>query len=105
MPNAFTRRQFATLPLAGIAARQAAQAQQKPPNILFIMTDEHRADALGCMGNAVIEPEVVRAMAEAGCRAIKCGVESGDPEVLRRIPKKQNPADVRRTVADCDSGD
>jgi radical SAM superfamily enzyme YgiQ (UPF0313 family) len=54
-----------------------------------------------CMGNAVIEPEVVRAMAEAGCRAIKCGVESSDPEVLRRIPKKQNPEEVQRTVADC----
>lgn len=54
-----------------------------------------------CMGNAVIEPAVIEAMAAAGCRAIKCGVESGDPEVLRQIPKEQDPEEVRRTVEDC----
>jgi len=28
-------------------------------------------------------------------------VESGDPEVLKRIPKDQKPEDVQRTVRDC----
>ncbi|NUM53328.1 MAG: radical SAM protein [Candidatus Hydrogenedentes bacterium] len=54
-----------------------------------------------CMGNAVIERDVIEAMARAGCRAIKFGVESGDPEVLRQIPKDQKPEDVARTVRDC----
>jgi radical SAM superfamily enzyme YgiQ (UPF0313 family) len=54
-----------------------------------------------CMGNAVIDTDVVAAMAQAGCRAIKFGVESGDPEVLRQIPKDQKPEDVVRTVNDC----
>lgn len=32
---------------------------QKQPNIIFIMTDQQRADALGCMGNkAVISPNI-----------------------------------------------
>ncbi|MDZ4860660.1 MAG: radical SAM protein [Candidatus Hydrogenedentes bacterium] len=54
-----------------------------------------------CMGNAVIEHDVIAGMARAGCRAIKFGVESADPEVLRQIPKDQRPEDVVRTVRDC----
>ncbi|MCC6154159.1 MAG: radical SAM protein, partial [Candidatus Hydrogenedentes bacterium] len=54
-----------------------------------------------CMGNAVIDRDVIEAMARAGCRAIKFGVESGDPEVLRQIPKDQKLEDVARTVRDC----
>lgn len=56
---------------------------------------------LSCMGNAVIEPKVIEVMAAAGCRAIKMGVESGDADVLARIPKAQDPEQVRRTVRQC----
>jgi len=56
---------------------------------------------LSCMGNAVIDSRVIESMARAGCRAIKVGVESGDPEVLRQIPKQQDPDEVKRTVAEC----
>jgi radical SAM superfamily enzyme YgiQ (UPF0313 family) len=66
-----------------------------------IYIDRNIGLPVSCMGNAVIDPEVVEAMAEAGVRAIKVGVESADPEVLRRIPKDQDPEDVRRTVNDC----
>ncbi len=39
---------------------------QKQPNIILIMTDQHRFDALGCMGNeAVISPNIDK-IAEAG---------------------------------------
>jgi choline-sulfatase len=35
------------------------------PHVIFIMTDQHRADALGCMGNrAVISPHIDRLAAE-----------------------------------------
>ncbi|MCC6694121.1 MAG: radical SAM protein [Candidatus Hydrogenedentes bacterium] len=72
---------------------------------LLALCDEIKSRGFGipfsCMGNAVIETDLVAAMAEAGCRAIKFGVESGDPEVLRQIPKDQKPEDVVRTVRDC----
>lgn len=72
---------------------------------ILALCDEIRSRRFGlpfsCMGNAVIERDVIAAMAEAGCRAIKFGVESGDPEVLRQIPKDQKLEDVVRTVRDC----
>lgn len=44
---------------AGLYAQQA-KAQQKP-HIILIMSDQHRGDALGCMGNeAVISPNIDR---------------------------------------------
>lgn len=74
---------------------------------ILALCDEIRSRNFGipfsCMGNAVIDSDVVAAMAQAGCRAIKFGVESGDPEVLRQIPKDQKPEDVVRTVNDCRS--
>ncbi len=54
-----------------------------------------------CMGHATVHRDVLEAMASAGCRAYKFGVESADPEVLRRIPKDIDLEDVTRTVADC----
>ena len=54
-----------------------------------------------CMGNVPLDRETIDAMAEAGCRACKFGVESGDPAVLERIPKPLNLDEVRRTFADC----
>lgn len=54
-----------------------------------------------CMGNATVDREALEAMARAGCRALKFGVESGDAEVLRRVPKDMDLADVVRTVKDC----
>jgi radical SAM superfamily enzyme YgiQ (UPF0313 family) len=72
---------------------------------ILALCDEIRRRNFGipfsCMGNAVIDTDVVAAMADAGCRAIKFGVESADPEVLRQIPKDQKPEDVVRTVNDC----
>jgi radical SAM superfamily enzyme YgiQ (UPF0313 family) len=54
-----------------------------------------------CMGNATVSREVLEVMAAAGCRALKFGVETGDPDVLKRIPKKLDLEDVARTVRDC----
>lgn len=53
------------------------------------------------MGNATVDHDVLKAMAGAGCRAFKFGVESADPAVLARIPKMLNLDDVLRTVRDC----
>lgn len=57
--------------------------------------------SFSCMGNATVERDVLEALASAGCRALKFGVESGDPEVLRRIPKDLDLEDVLRTARDC----
>jgi len=54
-----------------------------------------------CMGNATVSREVLEAMAAAGCRAYKFGVESADPNVLKEIPKDMDLDDVIRTVRDC----
>ncbi len=36
-------------------ATRAAEAPKKPINLLFIITDQQRFDALGCMGNKVLK--------------------------------------------------
>ena len=42
-------------------------AQQKPkPNIIFLLTDDHRWDALGAMGNRIIQTPNLDALAERG---------------------------------------
>ena len=53
--------------LAGGVAAQAA-AQARPPNIVFLLTDDHRADALGAAGNGVIETPRLDEMAREGVR-------------------------------------
>lgn len=54
-----------------------------------------------CMADAKVDAEILSQMAEAGCRAIKFGVESSDQEVLARIPKHTNLNDVKQTVQEC----
>lgn len=52
--------QSATLP------SQEQEEVKKKPHVIFIMTDQHRGDALGCMGNkAVISPNIDK-LAEEG---------------------------------------
>lgn len=72
---------------------------------LIEFCEEYRRRDFGlpfsCMGNVPIDREAVEAMAAAGCRALKFGVESGVPEVLQEIPKVVDLDEVRRTVADC----
>ncbi len=68
--------------LAGQAARggQALEKSAKPPlNVLFIMSDQHNARALGCYGNAEIKTPNLDAMAAHGavftralCQTAQC---------------------------------
>lgn len=39
-----------------------------PPNVLFLMTDQHRADTLGCYGNPLVETPALDALAAEGVR-------------------------------------
>ncbi|MBD3389031.1 MAG: radical SAM protein [Candidatus Altiarchaeales archaeon] len=51
-----------------------------------------------CMADAKLTEETLRAMKEAGCIAIKFGVESADPRILDNINKHVNLSEVRRVV-------
>ena len=51
--------------LAGGAA-PAAPAAERPPNLLFILTDQHRRDAVGAYGNPLIRTPHLDALARRG---------------------------------------
>lgn len=61
--STLTRRQLfaAAAPLA-----LRAQPGRRPPNILFLLTDDQRWDALGCMGNRIIQTPHIDGLARAG---------------------------------------
>jgi len=77
-PTNLNRRQFLTLvaggsvaaavPFSGckgeLAGRRAAAARR--PNIIFLLTDDQRADAVGCAGNPIIHTPNVDDMAKNG---------------------------------------
>jgi len=45
-----------------------------------------------------LEADTLRAMKEAGCREISFGIESGDPEILKKIDKSLNLEEVYRVI-------
>ena len=49
----------------------------KQPNFLFITTDQHRADHLGCYGNAQIKTPHIDALARQGLRFDRFYVATG----------------------------
>ena len=59
---------FTALLLAPLAALHAAPAAQRPVNLLFIMTDQQRWDALSCAGNPVIKTPNMDRLAREGAR-------------------------------------
>ena len=71
---ATTRRQFlgqmggSGVGLLGLRSAVAAPVGEagKPPNILFLFSDDQRWDALGCMGNPVIQTPNLDALAREG---------------------------------------
>ncbi len=60
----------AALSLAGcdteLAERRAVAKRQ--PNVIFLVTDDHRADAMGCAGNPIIRTPNMDALAANGVR-------------------------------------
>ena len=72
-----SRRQFLSLAARGVAAMPLAGCQSelarfarpaKHPNIVFLLTDDHRWDALGCAGNPNIYTPNIDDMAKNGVR-------------------------------------
>jgi anaerobic magnesium-protoporphyrin IX monomethyl ester cyclase len=54
-----------------------------------------------CMADAKLREETLSAMKDAGCVAIKFGVESANPQILANIEKHVNLDEVSRVVALC----
>ena len=66
-----TRRKFLQAAGAGMMIGFPAPsiirgAGEQPPNILVLISDDHRYDALGCMGNPVIRTPVLDSLAAGG---------------------------------------
>jgi arylsulfatase A-like enzyme len=72
--DSISRRQFmrrtlgglSALPLAGCLASEKGDAKTARANIIFLLTDDQRADALGCMGNPIIQTPQMDDLARNG---------------------------------------
>lgn len=49
-----------------------------PPNVVFILADDLRADALGCYGNRDVRTPVIDALARRGTRFTNAYIQGGD---------------------------
>ena len=61
-----SRRRFFGSIAAGMAMQGRAQTGGSRPNILLLMTDQHRADCLGASGNKVIQTPNLNSLASGG---------------------------------------
>ncbi|MBZ0255651.1 sulfatase-like hydrolase/transferase, partial [bacterium] len=69
MPSKQMRRTFIKQGLAATAALSSPSifaAENKRPNIVFILTDDQRYDMLGCMGNEIIQTPNLNQLAAQG---------------------------------------
>ena len=57
---------YASSVLIGPARVSSAAAARSKPNILYLMTDQHRADCLGCAGNKIIKTPNLDSIAADG---------------------------------------
>jgi arylsulfatase A-like enzyme len=62
--------------IAAFCCHADAQARDTRPNLLFLLTDDQRADDLGCYGNTVIRTPYIDSLAERGVRFTRFFVTS-----------------------------
>jgi len=79
-------------------ATTSAPQQARRPNVILLMTDQHRADALGCMGNPIIKTPHIDRLAAAGlvfenmfvqtpvCMASRASIFTGRYPRAMRVP-------------------
>ena len=73
MNRCTSRRAFLKSTAIGLGALACGRtpgraAAGRPPNIIFLLTDDHRWDALGCAGNRIVRTPNIDAMAAGGVR-------------------------------------
>ncbi len=61
-----SRRQFLAASSAAMVAGVAGAAEEAPLNVLFLMTDQHKFDVLGCMGNPLAKTPNLDRLASQG---------------------------------------
>src|SRR2546430_480650 len=66
--------QSVLLALAALLIGPHAGAAERPPNILFILADDHRPDALGALGNPVVKTPNLDTLVERGMTFSHCYV-------------------------------
>jgi arylsulfatase len=59
----------------GVQAQEGSNGGGRRPNVLLIMTDQHRKDAIGAYGNRVIRTPHLDALAAGGVRFENCWVQ------------------------------
>lgn len=75
--RAFLTAAPATGVVAAASATSAAQAQNSaPPNILFLISDDHSVPDLGCYGNKAVRTPNLDRLAAEGMRFENCFVAS-----------------------------
>lgn len=57
--------------VAGLGSAHAAKAKKRPPNVIFILTDNHGAWTLGCYGNPDIRTPNIDRMAGEGVQFMR----------------------------------
>ena len=62
------------LVLTGFPSESSAQEVEKPPNIVFLFTDDQRSDAVGYAGNDVIQTPYINRLARQSLRFNNCFV-------------------------------
>ncbi len=54
-----------------------------------------------CMADARVDYDTLKLLRDSGCIGLKFGVETADPDIMRRINKKLDLKRVRQFAADC----
>ena len=109
-PHSMTRRTFLGATGSAVYGRTEAlgQAGSRPPNIVFLMTDNHRWNLLGCAGNDIIQTPNIDRLAERGvqfsntfcttsiCAATRASILTGEYRREHRYTFTMPPMSVQR---------
>ena len=70
LPDRFWHTAALILVMLAAWGLRAAAAERRPVNLLILMTDQHRSDALGCAGNSVVKTPNLDRLAAGGTRFV-----------------------------------
>ncbi len=74
--SSLTRRNFVSASATTAAMAQSSSAKSKPPNYVFFMPDEMRAESLACYGHPLAKTPNFDRLAKEGVRWDQCHVQN-----------------------------